>query len=443
MRKTRNLFLFLSSGILLICVLTLPWFLSSLGKPLFIYFLEKHFESSIQINKVQMSWLGPQKFKVITFSNNQINGSIQTLTSNVPFWKLPDLKRSFQLDNGQFSVFQDPKKKLEDINITLEGTTIKANGSLQNGSIAIQGAIESKNQWNVTAHIQNLPTEIVDHLLPLHGHLNPILGDFVSLSTSIQYQDQIGTINGYLTSPNIETSVNGLIQNQLITLNSPLTISIHLTKNLSEYLIKQLGSSSLTSIKAKAPILLTIFPEDTQIPLVSSKNLRIGRASLNLGQIDIENEKILFSLQKIFKNVAIGTQIPFWFAPFFFQIEDKLISLQRFDVLIANAIHLCGWGDLNWNHESLNMVLGIPADTLQRFFNLQNLKQNFVLKIPLKGNFHNPELDTGAAIAKITTMSATQQLPGKTGKIFGGIVNKITQKQDDDVPPPNRPFPWE
>lgn len=443
----KRFFLIILPICFLICLFLLPWIFSSpIGKPLFLHILKSHFNSDIQIKQVHLSWLGPQEFEDITFSNDKLDGSIQKLTSTVPFWNLSNLKSSFQLENGRFSIPQDKEKTLEQVYMAVEGNAVKASGSTtKGGSLAVQGVVQSQDHFDITAQVKDLPTAIVDHLLKFNDHLTSLLGDSLTFSGSFTYQNRVGSLTARLSSSNMEGSINGLLQNQILTLKEPLIVSIQLTSELSRYLIKQMGLS-ITSLAAKNPILLKVFPQNTKIPLspFSLKKLQIGDASLDLGKLEIESEKILFSLNKLFKNVAVSTQVPFWFTPFSFQMENGHAKIGRLDVLISNSIHLCTWGDIDLIDDSLNMTLGLPADTLTQVFNLQNLSHNFVLKIPVKGSISNPELDAGPALAKITTMSATQQLPGKTGKIFGGIVSKITQKNEkEDVPPPNRPFPWE
>ncbi len=146
----------------------------------------------------------------------------------------------------------------------------------------------------------------------------------------------------------------------------------------------------------------------------------------------------------IHKNKDFSKEIDIWFTSVAFQIQNGVINLGRVDALLSNSIHVCAWGSVDVKNDQLHMFLGLPADTLEQSFGIQALSRNYVLKIPVYGSISSPEFDTGSAIAKITTMAVSKQIPTKGGKILGGIVNAITQAQDDgDAPPPNRPFPWE
>jgi hypothetical protein len=132
-----------------------------------------------------------------------------------------------------------------------------------------------------------------------------------------------------------------------------------------------------------------------------------------------------------------------WFTSIDATYKNGVLQLGRLDALLANAIHLCAWGDIHLARDRLDLTLGLPADTLSESFGIQNLSPNYVLKIPVEGTLENPELTTGPATAKIATMAAAQLIPkpGPLGTFFK-VINAATS-DNSDVPPPKRPFPWE
>jgi hypothetical protein len=124
-------------------------------------------------------------------------------------------------------------------------------------------------------------------------------------------------------------------------------------------------------------------------------------------------------------------------------MDKGSFRLNRIDALIANAIHLCAWGEIRLPSGQLDMVLGIPADALQNALSLTNLPRNYVLQIPITGSIYKIEYETGPATAKLASLIAAQQIPKKMG-LMGPLFNQMAQiKEDRDVPPPRRPFPWE
>ena len=166
-----------------------------------------------------------------------------------------------------------------------------------------------------------------------------------------------------------------------------------------------------------------------------------------MGQVRARTGKSLRSLLTLLKSQKIGKEVNIWFSPVSFKVENGLMETGRMDALLADAIHICTWGNIDLLHDRIEMFLGLPADTLANSFGIKNLSRNYVLKIPIQGSTKDPDIATGPATAKIAAMVAAQQIPkvgGTGGKVFGGLLNVLTRaKEDEDVPPPNRPFPWE
>ena len=134
-----------------------------------------------------------------------------------------------------------------------------------------------------------------------------------------------------------------------------------------------------------------------------------------------------------------------WFTPVSFQLQNGRLETGRLDALLSRSVHICSWGSVNLLTEKLHMYLGLPADTLQGSFGITGLPSDYVLKIPLRGTLSHPELSTSSAAAQIASMAATQNIPlPKVGKMFEKITKTVsTVKNDKDVPPAKRPFPWE
>ena len=160
-----------------------------------------------------------------------------------------------------------------------------------------------------------------------------------------------------------------------------------------------------------------------------------------MGQIHCTNGGSLSALISLFKNKFLfGTkEMTIWFSPLYFRLQNGLLQTSRMDALVADTIHICSWGNIDWIHDRLDMNLGLPADTLKSAFGIDPLPREYVLKIPISGSTQNPKLATGTALAKIAALLAAQKTPHK---LSNGILNIFTQS-DADVPPPNHPFPWE
>ena len=129
-----------------------------------------------------------------------------------------------------------------------------------------------------------------------------------------------------------------------------------------------------------------------------------------------------------------------WFTPLFFSLHDGLLTTSRIDFLIDQTIHICTWGNIDYLSDRLDMYVGLPAETLQQSFGIEQLPADYVMKIALRGTMKKPKLATHAAAAKIAALLAAQK--SSQNWLSSGILG-IFGEIDSNVPPPHRPFPWE
>lgn len=418
-----------------------------LGTPFFAKIIQSRFHGNVQIQKVNLTWKGPQRFENISLTSPDLTSKIGLITSNVPFWKLSDLGDSFELQNGSFAFPSYGDEQISNIQAKINGSDIVATGTTaRGGSISVRGSIKSKQNFDLLADLREIPSIAIDQLLKMKGILYKTLGPIINFNGSLKFQDVQGTLVFDVSSPNLTSSVNATIANDILTLNKPLVAHLHLSNELSAFLTERISPKLFTDLSAKNPFHLTIDPQGFSCPINPLKlaELQIGEANLDLGQVRVQSGESLHFLVKLFKNKDFGKKIEIWFTPVTFSIQNGLIQLGRMDALLSQSIHVCTWGDINLQKDKIRMTLGLPADTLEQSFGIQNLSRNYVLKIPIRGSLNNPEFETGPAVAKIATMATAQQIPTTGGKIFGGIVGVFAQAQDEgDTPPPHRPYPWE
>ncbi len=156
MRKTLIVLL------LLVCLVFffLPQLLStSMGKRFLEDALETKFRSKITIGSAHLSWLGPQVFQKVTFSNPDTSGKIESVSSNVPLWSLSEFGNAFDLKNGIFTFPQVGDLSVGPVNAKFSGHAIDAVGTAsQGGSFTIAGKIYSKTDFDLKAHFKNMPS---------------------------------------------------------------------------------------------------------------------------------------------------------------------------------------------------------------------------------------------------------------------------------------------
>ena len=490
-------FFFILATFLIVLIACLPKILStSLGKPLFEKVLSQKFDASISIGKLRLTWFGPQSLQQITIASEQINGSIDALESNVPLWQLGHFGDAFLLKQGTFS-FSPLNGSLTEVNGQIAGRTIHFTGNASGGGhFQISGKIDGKQQFDLAFDCKGIPSPLLDQIVhvyrdplgfvnfggPQSGsgfddreeshiaaiwptrdrqkmgrsdgrknsqdltgrgiELSAALGPTFDLVGSVFYSEKQGKMECDLSSNYAKLSGKGEIAHNALLLTRPLKCSLAFSPELGRALQTKMP---FTLIGAKNPFLLTIDPTGTSIPLFpfSMDQLEIGSAKLDLGQILCEGMPSIVSFLAILHRSA-PSPIPIWFTPVSFSIDHGILQMGRIDALLANAVHACAWGRVDLPSQTLDMTLGIPADTLAGSLGINNLSRNYVVKIPVRGSLQNPEFSTGPAAAKIAQMLAGQQLTKKTG-VFGNILDKINPLtgDDGDAPPPNRPFPWE
>lgn len=417
--------------ILLLIVVFLPQIASTpLAKPLFTKALEKKMGMKVSIDKLKFSWFGPQNFEGVRFEKEAVSGSLETFSIAAPFWSFSG---PFDLTNGELSYAQG---RIEQIQGEVKGHNFTLSGVSLTGRLFIKGELYSKLHFHLELDVKEFPLGLFDQ------RLDQLLGPTIDLFGTISLNQGKGSIDLAVTSANLQTHIQGNLTDLGLTLTSPLNASIRLTPTISQMLLKDANPLFVTGISAVNPVKLQISPENFFFPYpFSLEKLQVGKAVLDLGKVNCKNGESLQTIVSLLKadRLSDSSEMTVWFTPFAFQISQGLLTAGRLDALLADSIHICTWGRVNLLNDQLNMVLGIPGDTLRAAFGLKNLSDNMVLTIDVKGTTSHPEINKGAAAAKIAALIAKEGLKGP----LGGLSEFFSSKESTDVPPPNRPFPWE
>lgn len=380
---------------------------------------EKKSGAKITIDRLRFSWLGPQKMEGVQFFTPQIDGHVTEFISDVPFWSITSMGRSI-------------------VKIDASGTT-HIEG--QSGEFSVQGAAPSPNAFDFTYTMSRMPTIAIDQFFNTKGLAAASIGPNFDASGSASLHNGSGGLNLDLSSPNGTAVIRALFTPDAITLREPLFLTLHLTPELTRNLTKNFSKGALL-VQSLDPARLRIEAKNFHLPLpFSPSTLQIGQGFLDLGRIRILNAEFLVPLSKFLKARFSTNQVDAWFNAADFKLRDGLLELSRTDALLANSFHICGWGSADLVKEQLDMILGIPADTLSKSLGIKNVSSNYVLQIPVTGTFHSPQFDTGSATAKIAALIAAGQIQKQKG-IIGGVATIIGQAAEEKAPPPKKPFPW-
>jgi hypothetical protein len=271
-----------------------------------------------------------------------------------------------------------------------------------------------------------------------------ILGNPINLQCFTTLRGNQGLFDCSLSTPNIDSEIHGGIADHALTLRQPMTASVRLTPELSQWIMRDMNPLFVTGIEAKNPIRLRIEPSRFLCPLDSFQiqQIQIGQGSIDMGQIRCTNGGSLASLIGLLKNSSLSSvqQMNVWFTPLYFSLQHGILQTSRIDALVADAVHICTWGSIDYIHDKIDMQIGLPADTLKHFFGIKKLPNDYVMKIHLTGSIKKPSLATNAAAAKIAALLGAQK--SSHDWLTGGIFS-LFGETDPNVPPPHRPFPWE
>ncbi len=437
-----------SLALLLLLIFFLPTIVSTTyGKQLVIELLAKASHGKVSIKTLRLRWLGPQKIENLQITSPTLHLSIDEIETSLKLWNFLALQKAdlsfllhkevhFDIKNGNLLVPLE-KASIENIrgNIDTTADGLKVSLSAKNkegGSLKAEGvigaAIPSMTWENLTC---NLFLRLHDFpALPFFPKgLLPLLGDQIDMSATMKIEKGFGSLYVIYTSSTTKTLIDAYLNKGLLTLQSPITLSLHLTHKLSRYLLKDINPFFFLAISADHPILLDIPKEGFNLPLGQLENFEMENAKIDMGKVQCLNGGILALAVALLKNPRLISvkEMQVWFTPFSFSIKGGLLTSKRLDMLIADSLHIATWGKINLQENQLHMTLGITKETLQHAFNLKGLPPNYLLQIPIKGKPNHPKIDGAEAAARIATLLA---LP-------------TSAQHEKKAPNPITPFPWE
>ena len=371
---------------------------------------------TVTIEKVHFSWTGPQRIEGIHIVTDEIDGKIDQMSSTVPFWKIGSYVSGLEQISGS-------------------GTT-HVNG--QTGQFSIEVTRTELDAINLQLTASQMPTEKVLSLLKMDHAFLALIGPSFNAAGSFATEQDTGKCDLKLSSTNMQTSLQAEFTSSEITLLEPFTLACYLTPEITKKLTR-----GAVSLQSKTPARLRIEPKGFSCPRAFSlAKLRIPQASIDLGRALLLDAD-LSTLATLLNNDRLSAnQIDLWFTNVDCKLQNGLFEMGRLDSLLADSIHLCAWGTVDLVKDKLNLIFGIPADTLAKSLRIQNVSSTFVLQVPITGSIEHPNVDATTATAKIAALLAANQVQ-KQGGVLGNVGRVIGKISEEKSPPPKRPFPWE
>ncbi len=276
-------------------------------------------------------------------------------------------------------------------------------------------------------------------------HLPGLIGARVTGTAELQLHGPDGHIKANLLGDSGRFDLDGQINQRVLTLNRSLALELQVTPQLRQGLLREVAPYMVSARSTDKPIRFTVDPLGFALPLDTGlRGVRIAKATLDLGKVDIDNNSQLGVVMGILSNKrekADGT-FKVWFTPLHLSLNDGVLKFSRMDALIAERFPVAMWGKIDVPKDRVRMTIGITATALREAYALANVNDNYMLQLPLTGSIDNATVDKGRATARITALVA--QSHGTTeGDVIGGVLDLLGGSlQDDKVPPPSDPIPW-
>lgn len=315
----------------------------------------------------------------------------------------------------------------------------------------LQASIENplKAERSAKVHLKGgqINTKIAEDLFLLSAEksdqFNALFGKINSLTCEATIQSKLSHIKAALSSEKLNLSFSGKVQDGSLTLDSPLNASFELSNPLiASFLGKD--SSLNAIIGSESPAKLTIFPDGFKLPVqpFSIEQLAIRKAILDLSKLHAKNEgdlKTVFSML----GSTNASRLIMWFTPVYLSIQDGLLKIERFDVLINDLYHLACWGKYRLLKNEGNFVLGLPLSSYSSLLKSEELtKVDELIPLPFRIKKNKISIDKTELSAKLSALLAKLQ-GNSTTKLIGGIASLLLGDPDLKLPAPTtEPFPW-
>lgn len=304
-----------------------------------------------------------------------------------------------------------------------------------------------KASISVKGSLRHFPVALITRLATgdskLAAKMEAVLGSQVDAEIYAEIKDRKGPISLKLKGINGNLSLNGGINQGILTLSEPLTASLKVTPQLEQVVLREMLPILSSVVSAEKPIELVIpkegFRMNISFPSLSEINIQNGSLSLNKMQFGRDSE-----LGKIVRLLGVNQNtFQVWFTPVYFNLQNGALSMARVDMLIADAYPLASWGEVNFEKNRLSLVVGLSGHALKKAFKIKGITSKYMLQIPVRGAVNKPEIDLAKGSARISALVAESQIP--QGKLIGTVVNAATDiVTNERTPAPStNPLPWE
>ncbi|MBJ7449617.1 MAG: hypothetical protein JHC93_04580 [Parachlamydiales bacterium] len=413
---------------------------------------------------------------VVLKENGNLKANVRALK-----WPLDKLKKislndlSLSMDSSIDSMTlavkkTDSKATIKDWTIDLNAedlskeSFIKGSGQLisdrQTGSWTINGNIQpltnsdhpfdlDQSNLSLNINLDNMSTPwLLDFTLAsddLRNKFRGLFGETINAKLETSLNQMQGPFNLAMNSGKSQLNVNGHVKDKVLMLDAPLQAQIFVTQSLSESLLEQINPLFATVRGSNKPVTLNIPKENFafQLKPIDVSAIHFENAILNPGILTARTEGTLKTLINFLRAPDPKGETTIWSTPIQFHLNSGKMTYDRLDALINNEIHIASWGQVDLAQKRVDMFLGLPPDTLNRFLRIPSIPSSYMMVLPMKGPYGNVKVNWSKAGTQVASLIT--QLTGGTGLLVGKLFDIFShQMSKNKIPPPTfTPFPWE
>ncbi|MFY7842827.1 MAG: hypothetical protein ACOVOR_02295 [Rhabdochlamydiaceae bacterium] len=317
------------------------------------------------------------------------------------------------------------------------------------GQLNSKGEISKNPQtgnWEpqkVTLHVQKFPMIVWQELIP-HSPFS-IFGHILDGKMLFIPEAKGHSLDVQIDLDHLHLSGLAHVDENLFYMKKPLLVEMIWQKDLNSYIKERIPSFPTITLSGENPIKLSI-PQESVLSLRNKNEIKVSQASFEIPPMTLESDSFILNAFSFLDNQ--NGQYFIWPQTLNFDVTGDKLFLNRTDFLINKLYEMALWGSTSFENKKLQLILGVPSQSLEKAFHLKDLPKEYMLHIPLKGTWQDPTINKKSLTTKIAILMAKHQtLINKKITELSPLshLEKIVPLPDQNKksPSPRKPYPWE
>lgn len=343
--------------------------------------------------------------------NKQSASDLFDITFNAPSTLFATVATADMVGNSAFALTYDVGKQ----HMYLEGKTIKQKSGALDLHVATTG----------------VDTKLLDALCKSNGLLADSLGTPLAaevIATNILDEPTL-QIGGNSPNAIFETVLN--IRDGVISTakETPTTVELLLSSELTQHLLKDLGPVLSDIRSVSQPIQMTILNASSSLDNDVSKLQ--ATVQIDIGEVELDSGSITMRILPMFNSTHVDS-IPATFDPIHMEITNGVIRYKEFHLTLDNKYSIPYSGAINLVNRKLHLQSAVPLTGLgYSIKELRGLATDIDVPILITGTIDKPiaKVDPNFDLGKLLQSAALSSL----GDAIGGLLG---DNQKDEAPNP-------